>query len=80
VQAKEIYNILNKMLTENFPNLEKVLFIQVQGAFMTQNRLDQNITSQWHFIIKTTSIENRERKLKALREKKTICREVNPSK
>jgi hypothetical protein len=29
VQAKEIHNILNKMITENFPNLETVMPIQV---------------------------------------------------
>jgi hypothetical protein len=41
VQAKGICNIFNK-ITENFPNLEKVLPIQVQEAFRTPNRLDQN--------------------------------------
>jgi archaeosine-15-forming tRNA-guanine transglycosylase len=29
VQAKGIHNIFNKMITENFPNLEKILTIQV---------------------------------------------------
>jgi hypothetical protein len=29
VQAKEICNIFNKIITENFPTLEKVLPIQV---------------------------------------------------
>jgi chromosome segregation ATPase len=28
-QAKEIYSIFNKIITENFPNLEKLLSIQV---------------------------------------------------
>jgi hypothetical protein len=56
-------------MTENFPNLQKVLPIQVQEAPRTPNRLDQNRTSLWHIIIKTTSTENRERKLKAVRRK-----------
>jgi hypothetical protein len=30
VQAKGIHSIFNKIVTENFPNLEKVLPIQVQ--------------------------------------------------
>jgi hypothetical protein len=34
------------------------------------NRLDQNRTSPWNIIIKTTSTENRERILKAVRKKK----------
>jgi hypothetical protein len=39
----------------------------VIGSFQTPNRLDQNSTSQQRIIIKTASIESRERILKALR-------------
>jgi hypothetical protein len=42
VQAKGICNIFNKITTENFPNIKKVLPIQVQEASRTPNRLDQN--------------------------------------
>jgi hypothetical protein len=56
---------------ENFPNLKKVLPIQVQEASRKPNRLDQNRTSPCHIIIKTTSTQNREKILKAVREKKT---------
>jgi archaeosine-15-forming tRNA-guanine transglycosylase len=45
VQAKGIHNIFNKIITENFPNLEKVIPIQVQETSRTSNRLDQNRTS-----------------------------------
>jgi hypothetical protein len=45
VQAKGICNIFNKIMTENFPNLEKTMPIQVQEAFRTPNRLDQNRTT-----------------------------------
>jgi hypothetical protein len=45
VQAKGIHNIFNKIITENFPNLEKTLPIQVQKASRTPNRLHQNITT-----------------------------------
>jgi hypothetical protein len=44
VQAKGIHNIFNKILTENFPNLEKTMPIQVQEASRKPNRLDQNRT------------------------------------
>jgi hypothetical protein len=37
VQAKGIHNIFNKTTTKNFPNLEKVLAIQVQKASRTPN-------------------------------------------
>jgi hypothetical protein len=71
IQAKGICNIFNKIITENFPNLEKVMPIQVQKASRTQSRLDQNRNSPQHVIIKTTSTKNRERILKAVREKNT---------
>jgi hypothetical protein len=45
VQAKGICNIFSKIITENFPNLKKVLPIQVQEASRTPKRLDQNRTS-----------------------------------
>jgi hypothetical protein len=66
VQTKEIHNTYNKTVTENFPNLKKVLPIQVQKASRTPNRPDQNRTSPQHIIIKTTSTENRERILRAV--------------
>jgi hypothetical protein len=45
VQAKGIHNIFNKIITENFPNLEKTMPIQVWEATKTPNRLDQNRTT-----------------------------------
>jgi hypothetical protein len=72
VQAKKTHNIFNKRI-ENFP-------IQVQQASRTPNRLDQNRTSPWHIIIKTTSTENRERILETVREKKQIIYKGKPIK
>jgi hypothetical protein len=69
VEAKGNHNIFNKIIIENFPNLEKTMAIQVQEASRTPNRLDQNRTNTLHIIIKTTSTENRERILKVVREK-----------
>jgi hypothetical protein len=45
VQAKGICNIFNKIITENCPNLEKAMPIQVQEASRTPNRHDQNRTT-----------------------------------
>jgi hypothetical protein len=41
-QAKGICNIFNRIITENFPNLEKAMPIQVQEASRTPSRPDQN--------------------------------------
>jgi ribosomal protein L39E len=80
VQAKGIHNIFNKIITENFPNLEKTMLTQVQEAFRTPKKFDQNRTIPQHIIIKTTSTESRERILKAVREKKQIKYKGKPIK
>jgi hypothetical protein len=79
VQAKGMCNIFKKIITENFPNLEKSIPIQMQEASTTLNRPDQNRTTSWHIIIKTSS-ETRERMLKAVREKKQITFKGKPIK
>jgi hypothetical protein len=45
VQEKRMHNIFNKIITENFPNLEKTMPIKVQDTFRTRNRCDQNRTT-----------------------------------
>jgi hypothetical protein len=60
VQAKGMHNIFSKIITENFPILEKTIPIQVQEASRTLNTPDQNRTTPSHIIIKTTSTEIRE--------------------
>jgi hypothetical protein len=71
VQTNAVCYICSK-ITENLPNLKKVLPFQVQEIFRTTDRLDQNRTSPWHIITKTTSTENRERILKSIREKNQV--------
>jgi hypothetical protein len=41
VQAKGMSNIFNKIVTENFPNLEKTMPMQVQEASRLPNRHDK---------------------------------------
>jgi predicted homoserine dehydrogenase-like protein len=45
MQAKGNFTIFNKIITENFANLEKTMPIQVQEASRTPNRLEQNRTT-----------------------------------
>jgi hypothetical protein len=40
-----MHNIFNKIIIENFPNLEKTMPIPVEEAFRTPNRPDQNRTT-----------------------------------
>jgi hypothetical protein len=72
VQAKGMHNIFNKIITENFPNLQKSIPIQMQEAARTPNRPDQTRSTLQHIIIKTSNTETRERILKAVREEKQI--------
>jgi hypothetical protein len=62
VQAKGIHNIFNKIIAENFTNLETETPIQVQEFSRTSNTYDQNTTSP--------STENKERILKVERQEK----------
>jgi membrane-associated HD superfamily phosphohydrolase len=73
VQTKGICNIFNKMVTENFPNLEKTMHIQIQETSRTPNRLEI-------IIIETTSTKNRERILRTVREKNQITYKGKPIK
>jgi hypothetical protein len=77
VQVKGICNIFNKIITEIFPNLKKVLPIQVQEAFRVPTNFIK-IEPTWHITIKTTSTENRKRILKPMREKKQIMYKGKP--
>jgi hypothetical protein len=54
--------------------------IQVQEASRTPSRLDQNKTSPQHIIIKKTSTDNRERILKAIKQKKQVTYKGKPIK
>jgi hypothetical protein len=71
-QAKGMFHIFNEIIIENFPNLKKVLPMQVQEASRTPNSFNRNRTSPRNIIIKTISTENKERTLKPIREKKQI--------
>jgi hypothetical protein len=75
-----MYSIFNKIITENYQNLEKTMPIQLQEASRTPNTLDQNRTTPRHIVIETTNTETRERILKAVREKKQIPYKGKPIK
>jgi hypothetical protein len=72
VQIKGIGNIINKIIADNFSNLEKELFIQVQEASRTPNRHDKNRTFPKHIIVKIISTESKGRILKSVIEKNQI--------
>jgi hypothetical protein len=63
-------NIFNKIIEENFPNLKKEeMPMSIQEGYKTQNTLDQKRNSSQHIIIRTTNALNKDRILKAVKEK-----------
>jgi hypothetical protein len=57
VQAKGMHNLFNKIITENFPNLEKSMQVQMQEASRTTNRPEQHRTTPQDSVIKTENTE-----------------------
>jgi hypothetical protein len=77
-KLKGTVNIFNKIIEENFTNLKKEMPMNIQEAYRTPNRLDQKRNSSGHIIIKTTNALNKDRILKAVREKGQITYKGRP--
>ena len=71
-KEQEIENLLEKIMKENFPNLVKEIYIQVQEAQSILNKLDPKRTTPRHIIIKRPKVKDKERILKAAREKQRV--------
>jgi hypothetical protein len=68
-QLKGPVNIFNKIIKENFPYLKKEIPVSIQVTYRISTRLDQKRHSFHHIITKTPNAQNKERILKAIREK-----------
>ena len=63
-EEQEIENLLEKIMTEKFPNLLKEIDIQVQEAQRVPNKLDSKRSTPRHIIIKMPRVKEKERTLK----------------
>jgi hypothetical protein len=77
-QLKGTANIFNKTIEEIFPNLKKEMPMNIQEAYRTPNRLDQKRNSSGQIIIRTTNTLNKDRMLKAVREKGQVTYKGRP--
>ena len=68
-KEKEIENIFEDIMAENFPNL-KHMDIKIQEAQRAPNKLNRNRTTPRHIIIKMAKVKDKERTLKAARGEK----------
>jgi hypothetical protein len=77
-QLKGRVNIFNKITKENFPSLKKEMPMNIQEAYRTPNRLDPKRNSYHHITVKTPNAQNKERILKAVREKGQVTCKGRP--
>ena len=71
-QTKGMNNIFNEIISDNFPDLKNEMENQVQEAYRTPNIQNYNRPTPRHIIMKIPTIQNKDRILKAAREKNQI--------
>nr|KAF6374323.1 hypothetical protein mPipKuh1_009544 [Pipistrellus kuhlii] len=68
-REQDIEGLLEEIMTENFPYLVKEIDLQVQEVHRTANKRNPKRTTPRHIIIKMPKAKDKERILKAEREK-----------
>ena len=71
-KEQEIGNLFEKIMKENFPNLVEEIDMQVQEAQRVPNKMDAKRPTPRHIIIKMPKVKDKERILKAAREKQLV--------
>ena len=77
-EEQEIENLFEKIMKENFPSLVKELDMQVQEAQRVPKKLDPRKHTPRHTIITLPKIKDKEKILKAAREKETVTHKRVP--
>ena len=78
-KEQEIENSFENIMKENFPNLAKeIVFQEVQEAQRVPKKLDPRKHTPRHIIITLAKIKEKERILKAAREKETVTHKGVP--
>ena len=72
-EQQEVKNLFEKIMKENFPNLAKEIdFQKVQEAQTVPKKLDPRRNTPRDIIITLAKIKDKERILKAARERETV--------
>ena len=72
-EEQGVENLFGKVMKENFPNLAKIIdFQEVQEAQRVPKKLDPRKHTVRHIIITLPNIKDKERILKAAREKESV--------
>nr|KAF6349120.1 hypothetical protein mMyoMyo1_011676 [Myotis myotis] len=71
-REQDIENLFEEIMTENFPYLVKEIDLPVQEAQRTPNKRNPKRTTPRHIIIKMPRAKDKERILKAARERQSV--------
>ena len=78
-KEQEIENLFEKIMKETFPNLAKEIdFQEIQEAQRVPKKLESRKHTPRHIIIALPKIKDKERILKAAREKETVITKEFP--
>ena len=77
-KKKGYRKIFEEIIVENFPNMEKEIFNQIQEAQRVPYRMNPRRNTPRHILIKLTKTKHKERILKAAREKQQVTYKGNP--
>ena len=73
-KEQEIGTVFEKIVKENFPDWVKEIDMQIQEAQRVPIMMDAMRPTPRHIIIKMPQVKDKERPLKAAREKKLVTR------
>ena len=77
-KEQEIGTLFEKIVKEHFPNLVKEIDTQVQEAQRVPNKSDAKRPTPRHIIIKMPMVKDKERILRAAREKQIVTYRESP--
>ena len=77
-EKKGYEKTFEELIVENFPNMEKKIFNQVQEAQRVPYRINPRRNMPRHILITLTKTKHKERILKAAREKQQVTYKGNP--
>ena len=71
-REEEVESVLEEVIAKNFPNLGKEIVSQAVEVHRTPNTRDPRRTTPRHIVIKMAEIKNKDRLLKAARQRNKI--------
>ena len=71
-EEQEMKSSFEKIMKKNFPNLVKEIVMQVQEAYRFPHKMEAKRHTPRYIIIKMPKVKDKERILKAAREKKLV--------